>query len=163
MNASACGVRARSARKREADLPPPVTRSGERQSPRIRVGRAVVRFYDLRMMRLFSIYPTGRPGIALMLLRISLALVLTQATARGMAVAEPSWTTVVPWSVAAAVLVGLGTTLVAGVATLLLVVASLTSERPCDWSNLCALLDAVAVMLLGPGVWSLDARCSRGR
>ena len=109
-------------------------------------------------MRLFSIYPTGRPGIALLLMRISLALALTQATARGLVMAEPSWTTLLPWSVAAVMLLGLGTTLVAAAAWLILIVSAMTSERPCDWLHICASLDAMAVLLLGPGAISLDAR-----
>ena len=110
------------------------------------------------MMRLFSIYPTGRAGIALLLMRISLSLVLIQSASREMAAVAPAWTAVLPWLLAAAAFCGAGTTLVASAGAIVLIVLSTAVDDPLAGSHACAILDAVALVLLGPGAYSLDAR-----
>ena len=103
-------------------------------------------------------YPTGRAGIALLLMRISLSLVLTQSASREMAAVAPAWTALLPWLLAAAALCGAGTTPVASAAAIVLIVLSTAVDGPLAGSHACAILDAIALVLLGPGAYSLDAR-----
>ena len=108
-------------------------------------------------MRLFSIYPAGRAGIALLLMRISLALVLTQTASREMS-AVAAWASLLPWLLAAGALCGAATTPVAGVGAIVLIVLATAADGPLEPSHACAVLNAVALVLLGPGAYSLDAR-----
>ena len=103
-------------------------------------------------------YPTGRAGIALLLMRISLSLVLMQSASREMAAVAPAWATVLPWLLAAAALCGAGTTPVASAGAIVLIVLSTAFDGPLAGSHACAILDAIALVLLGPGAYSLDAR-----
>lgn len=103
-------------------------------------------------------YPTGRPGVALPLMRLALALVLTQTATRELIQVAPTWASFLPWLLAAAALAGVGTTPVASAAAIALAILSLMSERSYEWSHACAILDAVALVLLGPGAYSVDAR-----
>ena len=86
-------------------------------------------------------YPTGRAGIALLLMRISLSLVLTQGASREMAAVAPAWASLLPWLLAAAAFCGAGMTPVAGAGALVLIVLSAAADGPLAGSHACAILE----------------------
>jgi hypothetical protein len=112
------------------------------------------------MQRLFSMFPEGGPGVALLLLRISVAAILVISAVNRLS-------TFSHLLVAGAVLVGL--LLVIGLFT---PVSSFTACGFCLASVLIdghpsssviivvltAILEAIALALLGPGAYSLDAK-----
>lgn len=110
------------------------------------------------MLRLFSIFPTGGPGFALLLLRVSLAA----------AVLNGDWDCLKapvapPMCLARALLsllLSIGfLTPIASIAAGLLELADLWFVGSADWRFLVlSALNALAVSLLGPGAYSLDAR-----
>lgn len=101
------------------------------------------------MQKLFTTFPAGAPGVALLLLRCALAAALIL-----LAEAPPAIRLI------ASILIGLGllTPLIAPIATLLTLL--------CVWLDgnadpaLCALLavHACALSMLGPGAYSVDSR-----
>ena len=107
------------------------------------------------MQRLFSTFPSGRPGIGLLLLRVSVAaaLVLSFAWHQGITVAAVA----VSWLTCLALCTGYFTPIAAVVAFVLqgalLCLRFLSLE-----AGGVLLLDALALTLLGPGAYSLDAR-----
>ena len=100
------------------------------------------------MHRLFSSFLTGWPAIGLLLLRL--------AVTAGVLTRHPP-APLVERGVALLLLVGLGTPL-CGVSVALLELKQIVS--PLDAVRVSALLvtTSVALALVGPGVWSLDAR-----
>ena len=110
------------------------------------------------MQRLFSIFPRGRPGVAILLLRIALAGALLHGALASPEFLQPPW--VLPVSVAIGILVCLGLlTPFAAAATVAWGLApwALSGER-IEVLHLCANIDAIVLCLLGPGGYSLDAR-----
>ena len=103
-------------------------------------------------------FPAGRPGIALLLMRLSLSLVLTQSVVVRMSVLAPSWTQLLPYSLAAAVTLGIATPLVSGLSVVIQIVTCVLINRPYEWIQACTILNAIALVLLGPGAYSLDSR-----
>lgn len=109
------------------------------------------------MQRLFSMFPTGRPGVGLLLLRCSVAIALLM---EGLSHRQDprSW-----MQVAAALLLSI--TLFAGYLTPLAAAFALLFHALL-WSRLGAgtaaiagvvSLDLIAVALLGPGAYSIDS------
>ena len=111
-----------------------------------------------RMQRLFSIFPRGGPGVAILLLRIALAAALFHGALMRPDYLMPSWVLPVCVTIGIFVCLGLMTPLAAA-ASLALGLASwfVTGER-IEVLHLCAILDAIVLCLLGPGGYSLDAR-----
>ena len=113
----------------------------------------------LRMQRLFSTFPEGWPGIGLAFLRVVAAIpTVRQSLARLVGVQPPVATLeVVAASAALFLLAGLWTPvagIVIGVAELSLAVLD-PANQPMH-----VVLGAlgVALAMLGPGAWSIDAR-----
>ncbi len=109
------------------------------------------------MQRLFSMFPAGLPGIALVFLRLSVALALLLGI-------QPQW----PMSgwlylAAAPLLVSLWagwlTPLTAVLALSLHGVIWALAAIPASGVALPTTLDCLALALLGPGAYSVDARC----
>ncbi|WP_430389916.1 hypothetical protein [Dyella sp. 20L07] len=105
------------------------------------------------MQRLYSMFPQGLPGVGLVLLRM--AIVLQWPMHVG---ARPSvWLWVMTGALTLAITLGLMTS-----AASLLLLASLTiiglDEGSLSVITICAGLQAIALVLLGPGAYSLDAR-----
>jgi hypothetical protein len=108
------------------------------------------------MQRLFTMFPSGAPGIALVLLRLSVALtVLFVGYARRDELAV----------VLLAALVVLTTGLIIGFLTPILAILAMavqfTGSSGFDIPNTAfaaiSLIDALALALLGPGAYSIDA------
>ena len=109
------------------------------------------------MQRLFSMFPKGPPGAGLLLLRIGMGWLLLHQPWAMPEAQRPAWT---PWligAVASALCVGLVTPLACLAAVALVLV---------DWGfggaahgpwPICLSTHGVALALLGPGAFSLDA------
>ncbi len=121
------------------------------------------------MQRLFSTFPDGAPGLGLLLLRVAVAAALAVHTVT--CLAERSHVTLGAWAVVALAAVG-GVSLLTGLLTPLgsaiaaLAAGGLTlSFLPAPAGNVfearltavVVVLAAVAIGLIGPGAFSLDA------
>ncbi len=110
------------------------------------------------MQRLFSLFPHGAPGIGLILLRVAVCvglLLLDPASLIATSSAAIRWSILV---VAASLLTGLLTPWSALACCVSAIAVLARTEQPA--SSLIVLifgLSAAALMLLGPGAYSLDA------
>ena len=110
------------------------------------------------MQKLFSMFPAGLPGIALLLLRLSVAAMLfIEPTGRWLWPA-PTWLLIAGVIAVIAVSVGFLTPLFALVCGLLKVCALSSAAQIVAPLVILALLLAAALAMLGPGAYSLDAR-----
>jgi uncharacterized membrane protein YphA (DoxX/SURF4 family) len=110
--------------------------------------------------RLFWTFATGVPGAGLLVMRlvITAALVLRgldQLWARPLA--GGAWTSVFQIAVGLLFLLGLWTP-IAGIAVVLLEGWHLAAHSPDPWSHILLATIGIALALLGPGAWSVDAR-----
>ena len=123
-----------------------------------------------RLQRLFTSFPDGWPGVGLLFLRLAVAL---SAIVQGAcAIALSSGSASVNWAAGLfAIVVGLMLligflTPVAGVAATIgslivgapLILSSDWNSRSGGFTALCLAVMSIALVLLGPGAFSLDAR-----
>ncbi|MBN8884961.1 MAG: hypothetical protein J0I77_04535 [Rudaea sp.] len=107
------------------------------------------------MQKLYAMFPAGWPGCALLLLRLSVAAHALTAGALAQDPRVPAWIRLL--CVLACLLLTVGFS-VAPVAALLAVLAlGFFSGAPDSCEILYAIVDAVALAILGPGAFSLDA------
>jgi hypothetical protein len=105
------------------------------------------------MQRLFSMFPAGGPGTGLLLLRLSLAAILVVHMWARPAPATYAW--LAP-SLASFLTVGLFTPIVAALGGLLELTHAVLSRGDVLPAGV-HVAQAVAVALLGPGAYSVDA------
>ena len=110
------------------------------------------------MRRLFSSFARGWPGIGLLLMRLVTAILLMeQALIESKSAHTFSLLSLIVFSAAILLLVGLWTPIACGVVFLVEVWSAFSQTGDSRTHILLATL-AVALALLGPGAWSADAR-----
>jgi uncharacterized membrane protein YphA (DoxX/SURF4 family) len=103
-------------------------------------------------------FPQGGPGIALLLLRISLAAVFFMDAAQLANVSAPGLLLGGASLVAMALCLGFLTPYLSVVACASAVGALFIGPNPGSLLHLCPVIDAIALALMGPGAYSVDAR-----
>lgn len=110
------------------------------------------------MQRTYSMFPLGAPGVGLVLLRLCLATALWLLQGSMLSAAANS---TVFWSslcISLALLIGLLTPVACALCIVLASIALLSPDHPLLMYVLSIALDAFALLLLGPGAYSVDAR-----
>ena len=103
-------------------------------------------------------YPDGATGLALLLMRLSSALVVYPVLMAGLAARFDWWVAIIPAAfLLSALLSGLGTRAAAGLLLLMLAAAIYRANGETASLLLSATGNAIALVLLGPGAYSLDA------
>jgi putative oxidoreductase len=116
------------------------------------------------MQRLFTVFPSGRPGAGLLVLRIIIGLAVMVHSVSGLSSGMSTWwrTGLDLAGVAGGLLVLAGfltpwaAVWVASVVAITLFASPLTDLR--GLSALLLLSDCAVLALVGPGAWSVDAR-----
>jgi hypothetical protein len=109
------------------------------------------------MQRLFSIFPTGAAGVALVVLRFSAAAALVMYGIRHPFFAT-SFTFLALAFPAGALCVGFFTPYAAGIGCVIECAAIFRSPDQAALPIIFSILNTAAVGMLGPGAYSLDAR-----
>ena len=117
------------------------------------------------LQRLFSTFPSGWPGVGLLLLRVCLPIALIYFAPAGLPEASSQTVGRVQAGIAVLaslfLLAGLWTPLMGAVAALdeIWMAISLSALPHAEkWIHLILAILAVSVAMLGPGAWSIDAR-----
>jgi hypothetical protein len=107
------------------------------------------------MLRLYSMFPAGVPGIALLLLRIGVSVTIF---ATGWNSQDPVAVVLVLALCCLFLCLGIFTPLLATLGCVLELVTAVFMDHQSIVAVLSSSLDAAAVAMLGPGAYSLDAR-----
>ncbi len=110
------------------------------------------------MQRLFSIFPSGTAGAALLLLRILVAVLIVVDGSARWALVTSIWIAVVFVLPAALLCAGLLTPYAASFSLLILAGVFLFQQSSDAFHLACAILACGILALLGPGAYSFDAR-----
>jgi uncharacterized membrane protein YphA (DoxX/SURF4 family) len=110
------------------------------------------------MQRLFSMFPTGPVGVALLLMRISLAAMLFENGFPYAGNIGPKWALAGFLVIAMALSLGFWTPIACGLSGLVEVAVFLMSRGPSPFYLLVLILNAGVLAVLGPGAYSLDGR-----
>ena len=103
-------------------------------------------------------FPTGRPGFALLLVRIALGIMLMDGVTPRLIQMGSFWLLIAPAVVAFAICLGVLTPVVAVLCVGLEVSTLIAASGNLEAVHVCAMLDSVAIGLLGPGAYSVDAQ-----
>lgn len=110
------------------------------------------------MQRLFSTFPTGRPGIGLLLLRLALAAMVLMHVPQLASTTLQVLSTIVCVCVSAMLAFGLLTPLAAGAGVVLGIVCLASAHHHEVARDLTLVLLMLALALIGAGAYSVDAR-----
>jgi putative oxidoreductase len=102
-------------------------------------------------------FPVGSAGVALFILRVSVAVTLMADGTSALPLAASSWGSPILLVIAILLFLGLFTPYCA-VGSGLVHLASLASGRQAEFHVAIAALDSVVLAMLGPGAYSLDSR-----
>jgi uncharacterized membrane protein len=105
--------------------------------------------------RFFSLFPQAAISFGLLLLRISVALAVNLDAHGQFAASRPDWTIATLWVCSVALVAGFLTPLFAGVSAVLALTFLGATDSLAPVVRAAA---AVALALLGPGAYSVDAR-----
>jgi hypothetical protein len=103
-------------------------------------------------------FPAQRPGFALLLMRVALAVLLLGTVGRQFMHFGSPWFLLAPVVVALALTLGFITPVASALCVVLELTIWATSAGAIQALHACAILDAIALAMLGPGAYSLDAR-----
>jgi uncharacterized membrane protein YphA (DoxX/SURF4 family) len=110
------------------------------------------------MQRLFSMFPAGRAGVALLLLRVAAATTLiVDGTANGASVTS-FWILIVFLFPASSLIIGLLTPYGSAICCLIQLVVLLQTGSYNGFHLAMSILNSGVVAVLGPGAYSVDAR-----
>jgi uncharacterized membrane protein YphA (DoxX/SURF4 family) len=112
------------------------------------------------LRRLFSTFAQGWPGAGLLILRLVACSALVASGLRGLKVAQPGEPAILEIAaiiVSGLLLVGLWTPL-SGCLVAAFALWALIVKCGDPWSNILLAALGLALSMIGPGVWSLDAR-----
>lgn len=119
----------------------------------------------MALQRLFSTFPSGWPGVGLLLLRVCLLIALIYFAPAGLSEASPQTIGKVQEGIAILaslfLLAGLWTPLMGALAALdeIWMALSLSALPHAErWIHFLLAILAVSIAMLGPGAWSIDAR-----
>jgi hypothetical protein len=110
------------------------------------------------VLRLFSIFPTGAPGIALLILRFSLAGAVLDSCFDVLKSSVFPWMCLALAAAGALLCLGFLTPVVSVVACAFEMTALLLAGQADGRFIALSSLNAIAIALLGPGAYSVDAR-----
>ena len=103
-------------------------------------------------------FPQGAPGIALLLLRISVAAIFLISVAKRFGVSSAPVTFTISLLISICLTMGFLTPYLSGVAGATALVILLLDPDSRDFANVFPFIDAAVLAILGPGAYSLDAR-----
>jgi hypothetical protein len=131
---------------------------GEWKIPRAKAGRDPHEGYRLDVPKLILRYPDGLFGVALLLLRLSYAAIALPALAH----LSPAPSITVPIglgaaAIALALILGFGARAAALLLAVALAIGIGRAQGELAWFLTGCAGGAVALVLLGPGAWSIDA------
>jgi uncharacterized membrane protein YphA (DoxX/SURF4 family) len=112
------------------------------------------------MQRIFSTFPDGWPGCGLLLLRIASSvplLVVGMSRLWGEHVDVALWLLILSCVASASMLAGVWTPFAAALQALLHGMFAFAGPA-FEWTHLIHSLIGLALLMLGPGYWSIDAR-----
>jgi hypothetical protein len=110
------------------------------------------------MQRLFSMFPTGLPGVALLLLRVALSANVAYGVLEVRSALPITWLLALLATVAIALALGLLTPFTAVLGAFIEIGLWYVSASTIAALHVCAVLVAIALAMLGPGAYSLDAK-----
>ena len=131
---------------------------GEWKIPGAKAGRGARKGYRLTVPKLILRYPDGLFGVALLLLRLSYAVIAFPALAR----LWPAPSITVPMglgaaAIALALISGFGARAAALLLAAMLTIGIGSARGELAWFLVSCTGGGVALVLLGPGAWSIDA------
>jgi len=131
---------------------------GEWKIPGAKAGRGARKGYRLTVPKLILRYPDGLFGVALLLLRLSYAVIAFPALAR----LWPAPSITVPMglgaaAIALALISGFGARAAALLLAAMLAIGICSARGELAWFLVSCTGGGVALALLGPGAWSIDA------